>query len=403
MAMQALLIAAADDPCWDWLRQCLGEGVVLLPADADRPAGCVAEIAEIPDVALVFVRFDRDNAGPSSAIVEAVTVAHGALPVVAVGREEDAETVLSAMRAGAEDFFAMGRDDERLLSLLDRVFDRRRKQAPATAAQRSRGQVVSLFSAPQSPMLAFVGGHMAFVLKAAAPEARVLLFDLSLPGGTAPIIFDGAQNYTALDIFRDIDRCDDTLVESAFGRLPNGVHLLALPEHFNAETLRDRTVDMARLIAILRELFDYVVICGDRGLGMGALGPLVAQSDHALLLSDATVLCSRQNKAMLYDLRQHDDSHRPPRLLVADDPAETGMTAERLAELLDIPLAGRLSGRPGVRTRAMNAGESMLESAPADGFSRDVVRFTEQLLGIESAAPRRRRGLARMLSRGRTS
>lgn len=398
MAIQALLIAAPDDGCRAWLQQCLGDAVVLLPADAHAPDACVAEIGQTPDVALLFVRFDSTDKNTQSAIVARAASRYPALPIVAVGRDDDSDTVLAAMRSGTRDFLVVGRDDARLASLLDQVLEREPDLQTGAAAARAPGQVVSLLSAPQSSWLAFLGGHIAFVLQTAvARKPRVLLLDLSLPGGNAPILFDGAQDYTALDILRDADRCDETLVESAFQRLRNGVYLLALPEDFSGEQWADQPVDLERLIAILRPLFDFVVLCADRGLGIRGAQQMIAHSNHALLLSDQSVLHSRQNKAMLRALRQRADDSPGLKLVVVDHHADTGMEAERLAQLLDLPLADRIGGRAAVRFRAMNAGESMLDHAPGDAFTRDVTRLTERLLGIQAAAPRARRGLLALL------
>jgi pilus assembly protein CpaE len=408
MALQALLIAAQDEGCRGWLQQCLGEAVVLLPADARTPEECVAEITDTPDVALLFVCFDKAGKSAQSALVERAATRHPGLPIVAVGRDDDSEIVLAAMRSGAQDFLVVGRDEARLGSVLDRVLERKRgEHHRADAAMRGAGQVVSLVSAPQSPWLAFVGGHIAFVLQAIAQrDQRVLLLDLSLPGGNAPILFDGAQDYTALDILRDVDRCDETLVESAFQRLHSGVYLLALPEDFSSEQLADQPIDLERLIAIFRDLFDFVVLCGDRGLGMRPVEQMIAHSDHALLLSDQSVLHSRQNKAMLQALRQRAGQRANPgpalELVVVNYQADIGMRSERLAQLLEVPLADRIGGRAAVRIKAMNAGESMLEHAPGDAFTRDVTRLTERLLGIEAAAPRARRGLVGLLRGGRS-
>ncbi|MAS10718.1 hypothetical protein [Salinisphaera sp.] len=400
MALQALLIAR-EDSCRAWLQERLGDGVVLLPADARTGDESVAEIAETPDVALVFVQFDYKSAAIHTSIVESVANAYPSLPIVAVGRHDAGDVVLAAMRAGAQDFFVIGRDDERFDSLLERVLDRKRRARQEPVGEREPGRIVTVLSGPQSPLLAFLGGHIAFVLEAAtARDKRVLLFDLSMPGGNATIIFDAAQDYTALDILRDAERCDETLVESAFQQLQSGVYLLALPEDFTIEQLGESTPSLSRLIEIFRGLFDYVVICIDQGLGMQALSDTVQNSDHALMISDQSVLRSRQNKAMLHVLHEQASELPPLRLVVVNYRSDVGMEPERLAELLDLPLATALGGRPEVRIRAMNAGESMLEYAPSDNFTRGVTTLTEQIMGIEAPAPRKKFGLAQLFARG---
>ena len=94
MAMQALLLAR-DDDSRAWLQGCLGDDITILPGDARTAEDSVAEIANTPDVGLVFVQFDGKGAAVQGAMVEAIVAAYPELPVVAVGREDGGETVLA--------------------------------------------------------------------------------------------------------------------------------------------------------------------------------------------------------------------------------------------------------------------------------------------------------------------
>ena len=399
MAMQALLLAR-DDDSRAWLQGCLGDDITILPGDARTAEDSVAEIANTPDVGLVFVQFDGKGAAVQGAMVEAIVTAYPELPVVAVGREDGGETVLAAMRAGAQDFFVAGRDDDRLATLLARVFNRKR-QGGRRAETAAHGRLVTVISAAQSPLLAFTAGHIAFFLESIRErKQRVLLFDLSLPGGNAAIMFDGAQNYTALDILRDVERCDETLVESAFQRLNDGVYLLGLPEDFLGRHFAGEMTDLGRLIDIFRSLFDYVIVCADAGIGTDALGALVGRSEHALLISDQSVLRSRQNKTLLQELRAEDVFLATLKLLIVNHRSDLGIQPERLSELLEVPLATTLSGRSVQRLRAMNAGESLFEYAPSDSFARGIATLVEQILGVATPAPRKGFGFGRLFGRG---
>jgi len=399
MAVQALLLAEGDDSR-DWLQSCLGNDIVILPGDARTAGESVAEIRNTPDVSLVFVQFEDDTAGPA-AIVESLSEAYPQLPVIAVGRQDSGDRVLVAMRAGAEDFFVAGRDDERLASLLERVLKRKR-QPVRPADTQNGGRLVSVLSSPQSPLLSFLAGHIAFVLESARErEQRVLLLDLSLPGGNAAIMFDGAQDYTALDILRDVERCDETLIDSAFQQLDDGVYMLALPEDFVGSRLADEAHDLDRLLEIFCRLFDYTVVCADSGLGTDALSALVARSTHALLLSDQSVLRSRQNKTLVQELRSRGVDLSTLQLVVSNIRADVGIDAERLAELLDMPLAGKLGGRVAARLGAMNAGESMFEYAPTDEFGRNVKALVEDIVGVAPKGSKKASGIRGWFSKGK--
>ena len=398
MSIQALLLAR-DDDSRAWLQDCLGADVTVLPGDATSAAEAATEIDNTPDVGVVFVRFDAGQAAAQAEMVEAIVAAHPQLPVVAIGAEDSGDTVLAAMRAGAQDFFVAGRDDARLGLLLTRVLQRRR--APQRGEHGAvHGRLITIMSAAQSPLVSFVAGHAALVLESARQrDERVLLFDLSLPGGNAAIMFDGVQDYTALDLLRDVGRCDETLVDSAFQRLDSGVYLLGLPEDFLGRQLAEELGDIDRLLDVLCRLFDYVIVGVDAGAGIDAVAALTAHSDHALLLSDQSVLRSRQSRTLVQDLRRTGVNLGDLRLVIINHRTDVGISAERLAELLDLPLGAALGGRAMHRIRAMNAGQSMFDYAPTDGFPRDVTALIRGLLGLEMPAPTKRFSLARLFGR----
>ncbi len=398
MVTQALVLAGGSD-CRDWLQSCLGDALVVLPADAVDTRQGVAEVAQTPDVSLVFVGFDGESLSGGASMVAALAAAYPSLPVVAVGHSDAGDQVLSAMRAGAEDYFVIGRDDSRVSELLERVMSRKRK--PNDSGTRAAGRIVTVVSAGQSALLAFLAGHIAFVLQSRREgNERVLFVDLSLPGGNAIIMFDGAHDYTALDILNDVERCDETLVESAFQKLDNGVYLLGLPEDFVGARLDGQLGQLGRLLEILRGLFDHVVIAADRGLGVHNVATLMAHSEHNLMLSDQSVLRSRQNKALLSQLRQADAPLHALGLVIANYRSDIGMEPLQLAELLGVPLSATLAGRSTNRMKAMNTGESMLDFAPSDGFTRGVQTLASQVLGIQPPA-RKRSSPWRLFGRGK--
>lgn len=384
--VEALLLA--DDPrIRTWLSECLGEQATILPADHDQPDEFIAELNSTPGVGLAFVQFDEVNARARAALVERVVAAVPEVPVIAVGEREAANAVLAAMRAGARDFLVMQRDDANLGDLVSRVLDR----SPRSAANRSgQGRLFSVVSAAPDPGVAFLATHLALALQNRGGDtARVLLVDLTMPGGAVLVFLDTEQNYGVLDALADVYRCDQTLIDTAFTRYNGGLFLLALPEDSVGPTSVDAD-DLGRLADSLLQYFDYIVVAADGVLGLAPVGALVSRATKSLLLTDQSVLRSRQNKHLLHALRQSDCALDAVGLAIQQSQPRLGLEPERLAALLDLPLVATLSGRPGVLVEAMNAGESMFEHAPKDAYTREVLALVERLTGEAATATKGR-------------
>lgn len=396
MALQATLILA--DESWQrWLQAQLGEAVVVSRIEEEDAIDAVATLKSraVPD--LMFVVIDHGEA--AAALIEAVRLALPSSVVVGLSASNSADSALAAVRAGAVDVLVRERDDDRVLPLVEQAWARRASTMGIAGASTPAhdGQVTSLISASQSPILAFLGLHLAFVLEhEPAASARVLLVDLSGPGGDAAILSNQSPEFGVLDVLDDIERFDETLIETAFPRLSEQLYLLTMPE---TDVERGGAASFESLTALLsacRTQFDHVLLCMDGGSGLDALCDGLSCSDRALLLSDPSVVRSRQNKALIAALRQRNALPEALQLVVTDYRDNAGITGDELANALGIPLLATIGGRLSVRSTAMNRGASMFEHAPSDTFSRNVQTLAAELFGID-AMPRA--GMAAVLRR----
>ena len=190
--------------------------------------------------------------------------------------------------------------------------------------------------------------------------------------------FNVNQTYTLVDALHDVYRCDQTLIDTAFARHESGLFVLSLSE----ETLGFPELDQQNVVALvetLRAHFGAIVLAADAHTSVPVLGTLVSQSTRTLLLSDQSILRSRQNKTLLQRLRVEECALDRAGLLIENYRARLGLTAENLSELLDLPIYGTLGGQPTQRIHAMNAGEPLFTVAPRDPYARSVVDLADRL------------------------
>jgi pilus assembly protein CpaE len=252
-----------------------------------------------------------------------------------------------------------------------------------------------------NPGLAFLAVHLALAAHETRTRARsesVLLLDLALPAGAAPVFLNLHQEYSALNAIQDAYRCDQTLVETAFGRHGSGLYVLGLPElHLGAPAID--AAELAALLDLLRGLFTVTVVAADATLGLAALQATVERASHSLLLSDQSILNSRFNQNLLRSLRQAGCTLEHLGLVVERYHRKLGLEPDKLASLLQVPLLATLGGDGLTRIQAMNAGEPLFRFAPRDDYVHGVRGLLQQLLvGRARAEGEGRRGvLGRLL------
>ncbi|MHA7835084.1 MAG: hypothetical protein ACX94A_11450, partial [Algiphilus sp.] len=103
--------------------------------------------------------------------------------------------------------------------------------------------------------------------------------------------------------------------------------------------------------------------------------------ESSLLITDQSILKSRHSKYLLRELRMHDGALNHTRLVVDNYQRRFGLEGENLAQLLELPLAGTLSGQPLNRVQAMNSGEPLSVVAPKDPYLREIEELADLLWG----------------------
>lgn len=377
--MKSQAVVVADDPVYlSWLENAAGastEFALVRPLDAED---LLERVQTLGRVDVVFFQFDRGNLDARLAMMERLVERQPDIAVAGLGADSNPDIVLAAMRAGARDFFVLRRDEADVVALLSKLL--RRTQSVARVPQK-QGQLFAIFSSQPTEAIAFVAEHLALACQEALPKgAHTLLIDIATPAGASSVFLNISQSYSVIDAVNDVYRCDQTLIDTAFSRHASGLYLLSLPEdligrpHFSFD-------DFLKLLQVVRGLFACVVLAFDGHQPVADIVGMLGQADRALLLSDQSILKSRHCKYLLRALRLEDCPLERTALLVDFYRKRVGLEPENLAEILDLPLYGRLTASVNQgRIQSMNAGEPMLASAPKDPFCVDVRALAAALL-----------------------
>lgn len=392
--LQALVVA--DDPVYlDWLRKAGGDRItftLLQTHDVERVMDAVNGAAQLD---LLLCEFTRPTAGQRAALVARMQEQNWQVPVIGLGAEDNTDWVLAAMRAGARDFFVLGRDDATLSGQLGRVVQRSSAaRSVRSASQAHAGRLYTVLGSQPDEAIAFFAEHVALALMDKLKKGeRAILLDLAMPAGAAAIFMNINATYSVLDAIRDGYRCDETLVEAAFSRHGSGLHVLSLPEDRLTPPVY-AVSDLLGLIDVLGKLFQYIVVATDAQLPAEGITGLLDRSQRVLLLSDQSILKSRHTRHLLNVLEQENCSTEHVGLVIDNYRRRLGLEPKKLSEVFRLPLAGVLTNDNDNRSISMNSGEPMFSLARKDVFCTEVRDIVAGLEGDGPEAPRQsRRGL----------
>lgn len=177
------------------------------------------------------------------------------LPMIVIGNEAGAQLILTAMRAGAQDFIDRDAADDDMRTVVARHIASGRPRSP------SQSRILTVLSAGAGEEDGDFALNLGVSIAAARPREGVLLVDLALPASNAAISLGLDLSFRVKEAIREMSRLDRALLDSALARCPrSGLYVLPLALHGDAETWSVNVHDLRALLEICQSLYDVVIV-----------------------------------------------------------------------------------------------------------------------------------------------
>lgn len=205
------------------LRKQLNSGTSLKCVREVSSAAELAALIRARKVNLVVFHLDPDP-GPVLEIVDQVSISHPGLALVALSRQTAPHNIMSAMRAGCDQFLCEPVDPVELASVLQRL-------AVKGQLRYKAGRCVCVTNASGGSGSTSIACSLAIMISRLT-NTQCALVDLDLQFGTVAVTFDAEPEYTLYDLAREQadGELDRWVVEAAMMALPCKVSILPRPE-----------------------------------------------------------------------------------------------------------------------------------------------------------------------------
>ena len=217
------------------------------------------EIGRARQPRLIVIDVDRDVADIAGVAKELLEAVPGASVVAAFKLDQleqsasESATIIELLRAQVRDFIRRPLSATELRAILDRLFSR-----VAPVVETAQGRVVTFLSNKGGVGRSTLAVNVACGLALRHPD-DVLLIDASLQGGSCAWMLALKPQASIVDVVRQKDRLDATLLRNLTTKHASGLRLLAAP----ADALEGAEVDdeaIARLLSMARRSFRYVIV-----------------------------------------------------------------------------------------------------------------------------------------------
>jgi pilus assembly protein CpaE len=252
------------------------------------------------------------------------------IKTVIVHPEADSQSVLTAMRAGADEFIHPPWDET-----LGPALDRLARLVDREPAQMHHGKVVALLSAKGGCGATSIACHMAMDLHRLTGHP-VVLADLDLVSGMVGFLMRADKPYSVLDAVDNLSRLDESLWKALVMESRPGLAVLPAPQLFTPDQSPNRD-QLKALLGFMRSRYDWIVL--DLGRSLNAIvSNIYDELDQVLLVSVLEAAALHGVKTMLRRLSECGQDLTRVQLVINRAPKMLDMPLDELAKTLGRPV-----------------------------------------------------------------
>jgi pilus assembly protein CpaE len=379
---ETYLFASSNGSHITWLTDALGSlgSVVVLAPDTKSIDERIALLGPVA----VFIDFSPDQSAAANQLHQRLKRDWPTLPVLATGVSAEPAAMLSALRAGVDDFIDMAAPSTEAVTTLRALLDRR-----STLQGGTRGSTLALLGARAGLGVTTLATSLALMLNdhlaqaPARPPGRasrhgVALLDLGLPARDGLLYLDTQSGFSFVDGVRNLRRLDQTLLHTALAHHSSGVAILPLPASL-AQVREISHADSVTLIKRLADFFDFQIADLGGFSTIDFMAQTVREAQQGWVVCDQSIGGIVSTANMLKELRARGVETERLALVVNKFDSHVGLSAKDIAERLELPLRHVLPSRSAQLLAAASRGEMLVRTARNDPYAQAVTGIARSL------------------------
>lgn len=283
------------------------------------------------------------------------------------------DTILRAMRSGAEEFLTQPFNWAEVLKSFDTI---RKKVDVHTSKGSERGHILAISSNKGGVGSTTAATNLAATL--VAQKKSVCLVDLVLQFGSVTSFLNIDASYTILDLVKNLKRIDPLFLDGSLVKHASGIRVLAEP--FYAEDARRITpADIDEILEVLAQSFDFVVVDTPKEFD-DMLALVLDKANLILFITEMDVPSLKSAHRALELFERMGIYDKKIRLILNRYVKSKLMTLESVEKALGVKVFWTLPNNYPVAIAAVNQGLSIQECDPKADISKSYSGLTDAVL-----------------------
>ncbi|HZS56272.1 MAG TPA: AAA family ATPase [Bryobacteraceae bacterium] len=243
--------------------------------------------------------------------------------VVALHTIADPQIILSAMRAGANEFLHIPLADT-LEPALQRMFSASENEA----VKPTHGKIIGFLSAKGGCGATTLACHVASELQTVTQKS-VLLADFDFTSGMVGFLMKTPSSYSVLDAIKNLSRLDQSLWKALIVERKPGLSVMPAPANYTRWDHPDEN-RLQQVLQFMRTQDDWIVL--DLGRSLNSIATAVLDEiDQLFLVSTLEVAALHGLKSIVHGLFEHGEKLQ---LLLNRTPKMMDISTQELEKIL---------------------------------------------------------------------
>ncbi len=303
------------------------------------------------------------------------------------GENPDPKILMQAMRLGVKEYFALPLN----LSDVQNAFERFLERTVSNPSDPpiKNGKILSVCGSKGGVGTTTVAVNLAVAYSNRKPPLSVALLDMNTLFGEIPLFLEISPKFHWGEITKNIERLDNTFLMNVLTRHSSGVHVLPSPAYLNGHHQPTPSI-MQRLLGLMRQLFDVVIIDGGQSLNDAALKGM-QMSEEVLLVSTLSLPCLSNTSKLLRSFTDLGYIKKERiKVILNRYMKKNEITLEDAEAGIGQNVFYSIPNDYKTTMAAINSGKPLSELAPQAPIAGSIIELSEKLIPLEIKETKKR-------------
>ncbi|OGW12747.1 MAG: hypothetical protein A3G93_01225 [Nitrospinae bacterium RIFCSPLOWO2_12_FULL_45_22] len=289
-----------------------------------------------------------------------------------ISTNQDPQTLRAALKIGAKDFLSLPIKAEELRAAIERVRETKESQLESKGTQ---GKIISVIGCSGGAGSTTISVNLAKSMLLLEENKKIVLLDLNIQFGHLHLFLDLNPITTLWDFVRDIERVDQTFLETGLARHSSGLYLLGTSQEVeDSELIPPSHVE--KILRLCKTSFDYIIIDTDRYLSELTIKALDL-SDEIILVTQLTIPALHNTKKYLFLFDRLCYSPEKIKLLLNRYQKDSGFSLNEVEKTLNHKFDYKIPNNFARVELSINQGVPLVDSNAKDEISKSFITTGE--------------------------